>query len=474
MPPKKRTIAEIDPNVPRTNRAAKKTHLEKGNASGETATTGKGKKATPSDANIDWDKALEQVNEDLASARKELSEARKHHENTIRARDNALAKIRNDYMESWKRRGQAEQKVRDQYRALDELLETLEENVKQVEKKKAAIQNKRRKQAAVAAAPDPEDAARQLEYITFPQPHWSLDPETSESKLKAIQKEAKKYDGKPAHDFPGYPFIISKAADKLLDKYNLETAKRDQDLFGMYIYNDFTGYGLQEVIENQLAAINSLMAKKPEPPAVTLWVQLSAFAHWLNTQELGPWMMMDDGERWNDTVAMIGIGILATLNALERANLLKRDSLIKDIGLVLSLLGSFVATCCDHVGEAPYISNSREVCWPYKIVAYAKAHDIEISGVHGIEKTFVEEYDDEDEANRWKRKECVDRWGWGTKWKHMLANYGNNGPYIIQGQRRLGGTFYDITQHSSAERKKHHFEGKDPLDPKNPLIRFEE
>lgn len=183
----------------------------------------------------------------------------------------------------------------------------------------------------------------------------------------------------------------------------------------MYIYNDYTGYGLQEVIENQLAAINSLMGKKPEPPAVALWIHLSALAHWLSVQELGPWMMMDDGERWSNTVAMIGIGILATFNALERADLLKKDSPIKDLGLVLALLGDFMATCVDQTGGIPYISNDREVCWPYKIVAYAKAHDIEISGVHGIQKTFVEKYDNEDEANHWKRKECVDRWGWGTK-----------------------------------------------------------
>lgn len=56
----------------------------------------------------------------------------------------------------------------------------------------------------------------------------------------------------------------------------------------------------------------------------------------------------------------------------------------------------------------------------------------------------------------------------------MLANYGNDGPYIITGKRRLGGDSFDITELPSAERKKHHYAGKDPLDPKNPVIRFAE
>lgn len=56
----------------------------------------------------------------------------------------------------------------------------------------------------------------------------------------------------------------------------------------------------------------------------------------------------------------------------------------------------------------------------------------------------------------------------------MLGNYGNNGPSIFERQRRLGGDSYDITQLPSAERKKHHFKGKDPLDPENPSVRFPE
>ena len=33
----------------------------------------------------------------------------------------------------------------------------------------------------------------------------------------------------------------------------IQTQKRDQDRFGCYFYNDFTGYGIQEVAENQVS-----------------------------------------------------------------------------------------------------------------------------------------------------------------------------------------------------------------------------
>lgn len=153
MPPKKRTIAETDTNVPRTKRVAKKTHVEKENASEGTAMTGEGQKANQPDSDTDWDKALEQVNEELANARDKLSEARFQHEETIGARDGALAKARNDHMDSLTRRERAEQRIREQYRAIYELLEPLEGNLKEVEKKKVSIQNKRRKHKAVVVSP---------------------------------------------------------------------------------------------------------------------------------------------------------------------------------------------------------------------------------------------------------------------------------------------------------------------------------
>ena len=330
----------------------------------------------------------------------------------------------------------------------------------------------------------------QLKYVTYAKPSYSFDLEDIKTG-KHIQTAARykeRYDGKPAEKFPNWPYVISQVTAELVKKYSLESIKRDEDSFDMVVSNDFTGYGLQEVIENQLTAINSLMAKRhvsADELAVGLWVRLSAFAHWTQSQQLAPWFMMDDGQRWQDTVAMIGIAILATLNALDRAKLLMEHSPVRDLGLVLALLGDFICDCLDQATTIPYLSsNPREICWPYKIVSYAKANGIKIKGVRGIEERFVQKFDDVDEANYWKRKECVDRWGWGTKvgdilsqitlpndlkWRILCQAYGEP-RHIFHSGPPLGGNYFDITRWPAAERKKYHFENKDPLEPGNSLL----
>lgn len=92
----------------------------------------------------------------------------------------------------------------------------------------------------------------QLKYLTYARPSYSLDPEDieSEDEIQAASEDENLYDGKPAEEFPDWPYIISEATTELVAKYSLESTKRDQDIFNMYVMNDFTGYGMQEVIEN--------------------------------------------------------------------------------------------------------------------------------------------------------------------------------------------------------------------------------
>lgn len=78
---------------------------------------------------------------------------------------------------------------------------------------------------------------------------------------------------------------------RLENKYGIQEQKRDQDKFRMYIYNDFTGYGLQEVIENQLAAWAKEFRRK-EPIPYEIWMMMQAFAFWVNATDLGAWYSM--------------------------------------------------------------------------------------------------------------------------------------------------------------------------------------
>lgn len=136
-----------------------------------------------------------------------------------------------------------------------------------------------------------DEASQKLVYITLPPPAYSFPYEESDEEDEEYDSDAhkarrtkrmadaKKYMNKLASNFPSHPFIISRAAERLANNSIDEAAKRDPSGLDMYVYNDYTGYGLQEIMENHLSAMNSLMRKKPEPNAVDLWIQLSAFAH---------------------------------------------------------------------------------------------------------------------------------------------------------------------------------------------------
>jgi hypothetical protein len=89
--------------------------------------------------------------------------------------------------------------------------------------------------------------------------------------------EASDVDLQPADEHPHHKLIITRATNTLVNKYRVEVEKRDQDLFGCYFYNDFTGYGHQEVIENILRAVHNEFASKTFD-LHRFWVHIEAIA----------------------------------------------------------------------------------------------------------------------------------------------------------------------------------------------------
>lgn len=54
----------------------------------------------------------------------------------------------------------------------------------------------------------------------------------------------------PAKDHPDWKWIIQWEAFKTVVDYKRRSNYCNPDCFGMYIYNDFCGFGLQELMEN--------------------------------------------------------------------------------------------------------------------------------------------------------------------------------------------------------------------------------
>src|SRR5271155_708292 len=59
---------------------------------------------------------------------------------------------------------------------------------------------------------------------------------------------------KPAAEHPEHKWIISENGYKVTAKLQHEALTRDQDAMDSYQYNDFSGYGFQEVVENHVGA----------------------------------------------------------------------------------------------------------------------------------------------------------------------------------------------------------------------------
>lgn len=152
----------------------------------------------------------------------------------------------------------------------------------------------------------------------------------------------------------------------------------------MHIYNSFGGYGLQEIIENSLRSFQEVFKQKNHDP-IRLWTLIEALLLWLNDEDLIEWTMIDDGERFTETVNLIGNAVLTAIDGLKRRDLFVRASPVRNIPLVLSLLFAWVEPMDD-------MTEMDEPCgvvdWPSVVIEMARTAEIEISGVYEIDKVL--------------------------------------------------------------------------------------
>lgn len=68
-----------------------------------------------------------------------------------------------------------------------------------------------------------------------------------------------------------------------------EANKRDQDSHGMYIYNDWNGYGMTELMENIMAGFNAIVFKKDVSP-LKKWAYVEGLAAFVTMVGMQEWM----------------------------------------------------------------------------------------------------------------------------------------------------------------------------------------
>ncbi|KAF5000513.1 hypothetical protein FGRMN_1680 [Fusarium graminum] len=215
-------------------------------------------------------------------------------------------------------------------------------------------------------------------------------------------REKKPYD-KLASLHPDWPWSFTMRGIDRFTWLQLEALKRDQDDFDLHIYNDFTGYGMHEVMENAFAQFDSVF--KPKASYRDTWPEVEGIAMVLRSG-LIEYAMCDDPEKCESISEMVGYLTLATIDPLKAQDVFKPDSEIRNLGTVLFML----------------------------VIGLAEEAGIQLAAPHNFDKSYNEIME-----NRDQRAKKMNIWN---------SHIGGAGA-------KLGGQRFDITTFTKAERKKH-------------------
>ncbi|SMR44509.1 unnamed protein product [Zymoseptoria tritici ST99CH_3D1] len=295
------------------------------------------------------------------------------------------------------------------------------------QKKRSLTERKSNEQVPPQSTPDGQKPKRQCtdvktqldqdsftgryEYVCTDQPPWAEsdseddddDDEEGEEEEDDEEEDGQEeidVHGEPLSDHPNCKWMMLKECFDLLDDLATDADRRCPDQFGMYVHNDFYGYGMMEVLENMLRAfdneIKPLSGKKAN--LQQMWAILTVLAMFLCRDVSFPWSMVDDGERYEHLIAVSGCAALTALNELDRVGQLKKDSRFLDLGHVMAmfLLWSKTATGMTVEGRIrhdPYDDDDAELEmyeWVGTLLAYAAKADIDLAEqrVSGIDKVL--------------------------------------------------------------------------------------
>lgn len=238
-------------------------------------------------------------------------------------------------------------------------------------------------QASIGAPSD------DIEYLTICRPFDDIEAHNRANDDDYDSEEAEDLDTcgtdscmckKPYKEHPDWKWIISKKGFDTVKHMQKEAMHRDQEYMDQYQYNDFTGYGFQEMVNNQLQAFHNEYTKE-SPDPLTLWGIITGFAYVLPGP--GDWYHCDDSQQLADTVKLIGYAILATGDVLKRHGLINASSKIKDLPLVLAM-------CLKMAQNMEGLVHGNELDCRVPLIKQAEANGLKLSGPFGIEDHVAE------------------------------------------------------------------------------------
>lgn len=84
-----------------------------------------------------------------------------------------------------------------------------------------------------------------------------------------------------ATDRPDWKWVMLWSAWKTFRNYESRADYCDPDKFSMYIYNDFCGHGMAELLENLVLEFDAGLKKEKDGDLKIMWGIVSAIALWL-------------------------------------------------------------------------------------------------------------------------------------------------------------------------------------------------
>ncbi|KAF1942002.1 hypothetical protein EJ02DRAFT_376613 [Clathrospora elynae] len=316
----------------------------------------------------------------------------------------------------------------------------------------------------------------------------------------------------PAHEHKDHKWVIMWDAWLKTDLLNRKAKYCDPDAFGLTMYNDWRGWGMQEIVENTMLEFDRAFRIKDEKRTKEMWIVISAVGLWLNSEEhIGALIANEDGETICELIGLLGCALLTALAAIEHAGELDFNSRFLDLALV-------IAYYLELSHDLPaYGIEGKSVAWRKEAVKYFKKGNLdpekglfatqlrieklkkaddhddnsqekkaeEVGSTSGTSETapigtsveapiYIPDNEDSDKENanpqeernlspsstRNKKRKLEeikaseqDPWQWVENFKRYKQKQGAS----------LGGQKYDITKMSRADRAATAIDGKDPL-----------
>jgi len=206
-------------------------------------------------------------------------------------------------------------------------------------------------------------------------------------------------------------------------------------------------------------------------PLPQMWLQKE-------TDREGKKKRIDDGECANETYHLVGRLFMDMLATLEREKILTKDSEVLNLGHIMTLFMAMPAEMNpygildDSKQESLGPAKDKKKWHPHsfdsQILAYARKYDIKLYGSKDLDD-LISEVEGEGEGDLPKPESNssakADVFEFAKKFKSYKSRYAtthDHGPGR-KGKATIGGDKLDITSWSSAQRKAHAFNHKDPL-----------